>query len=357
MVRIKYLFNEEKSSYTKKKGDIDLPTPKPIQIYWDITYKCPLDCEQCYARPSREVGEELDTEEVKELIDYFDSHGINILTFVGGEPLVREDIEEIITYADDKGFNISLITRGLYSDTIRKLKDKIDRIQMGLDYLSKGAKEEKASFLESAELVNEKGIRTSLCTTLMSKNYEEIPRIFDLAQDLGFDEYRLMRLVPSGSGKEHYRELSVSYEEYVELFKDLSRRYMETDSPGRIDVEEPYTLIQEIEDPEIKEMINYKSCLQGEAVCGITADGKIIPCPIANHEEFIGGDVMEDDLIEVWNNSKVFKHFRDVKEIDICNSCEFSEKCVGGCRCAAFGYYNKAKAPDPICPKTDHYGE
>ncbi|MCX6801052.1 MAG: radical SAM protein [Candidatus Diapherotrites archaeon] len=360
MVRIKFLFRREPKAYSKKKRSSKLP--KIRHIYWDITYKCKLNCEYCYAKPSRPLSKELDTAEIKKVIDYLAANNILAITFTGGDPLERKDIFEILSYALQKKIHTSIISNGLFPEKIEALANAgVKRIQINLesDNMKKHDKIKGTrafdKAIQSINLAIKLGIRTSICTTIMRKNYKEIPGIFNLAFNLGADEFRLMRLMPCGMAHEKYEEISITYFEYQKLFETLTRRYMRLKKPVLIDVEEPYYLIENLIGTKAEKYIYYRSCLQGEATCSLTADGKIIPCIIGNYSEFIAGDIRKDDLLEVLEKSPIFNCFRNVKSLSVCNSCKYGGVCKGGCRCAAFGHYGKINAPDPICPKAGEF--
>ncbi len=362
MVRIKFVFKKEPTSYTKKKKDIKLPNL--VHIFWDITYNCPLKCEHCYAKPNRILDNELDIVEVKNFIDYLSKNGIKLITITGGEPLTRSDIFEILEYAYKKNLHISVISSGVYSKLTGELASVgVKKIQFSLDFPdslrydeSRGFKGLYDNLLKSIKIAKETGIRTSICTTITKRNFGDISDIYDLSLKLGVDEYRLMRLMPCGISNDKYSELSIQFEEYVSLIELLADKYLSLNQPILIDVEEPYYVVENIlKKPCLKDIIYYRGCLQGEAVCSITADGKIIPCPVGNYMKFIAGDIRNDDLLKVWKNSPIFKYFRDVKSISICDSCKYSAICKGGCRCAAYGCYGELNAPDPICPLSRNY--
>ena len=360
MVRVKFAFKKEPEEYTKKKKGITLPTSKPVHIYWDITYKCPLKCAHCYAKPQRHLDKELTTSEVKKVIDYLSNNDIKLITLTGGEPLVREDLIDILKYANEQNLHVSLITTGIFPEKIRKIisHDLVKRIQFSLDSSNptiynkmRGIDDLYDRLIQSINISKEENVRISICTTIMKQNYADILNIFRLTFKMDLDEYRLMRLMPCGIARKEYEKLAISFHEYRNLIRTLVDEYIKIlDKPILIDVEEPYPLIEEFKELEKKGIIYYRSCLQGEAVCSLTADGKIIPCPIGNYEEFIAGDIRKDDLIKVWQNSPIFNFFRDVKLIEVCNTCKYGDICKGGCRCAAFGYYGRLDAPDPMCP-------
>ncbi len=361
MVRVKFSFKKENESYTIKKKGVQLP--RLVQIYWDITYKCPCKCEHCYAKPLRKIGKELGTSEVKNVIDYLAANDIPLITFTGGEPLEREDIFDILEHAKRKNIHVSLITSGIYPNKIKELSDAgVKRIQFSLDHSNaevydsmRGMPGLYKNLLDSINSAINSGIRTSISTTITRTNYSDISNIFSKAIELDVDELRLMRLMPCGIAQSSYEKLAITFEEYKNLIAQLVGLYLNLKEPIMIDIEEPYTLIEGFKGTPAEKYIYYRGCLQGEAVCALTADGKILPCPIGNYDSFVCGDVRKDDLLKVWKESSVFGHFRDYKSIKVCASCEFGGLCKGGCRCAAFGYYGKIDAPDPICPKAQEY--
>ena len=361
MVRIKFSFKEEPKSYSQKKKNIELPNL--VQIYWDITYKCPCICEHCYAKPKRILDEELSTNEIKTIINYLSDHNIHLVTFTGGEPFEREDIFEILRYAHEKNIHTSLITTGLYPKKIKQLKNLgVSRIQFSLDNSTpkiydslRGIPGLFEKLMMSIEASLDSNIRTSLCSTITKLNYDDIGNLFTKALDLNVDEFRLMRLMPCGISIDSYKKISITFEEYQRLLDQLFHRYINLENPILIDVEEPYELIKNFIGTPIENYLYYRGCLQGEAVCGLTADGKVVPCPIGNFEHFVCGDIRKDDLLYIWNNALAFEPFRNYQMIEICKECEYGNICKGGCRCAAFGYYGKMNAPDPMCPKAIQY--
>lgn len=355
MVRVKFSFKEEPEDYSRKKKKIILP--RLIQVYWDITYKCPQKCDHCYAKPERLVGNELSTKEATNTIDMLKKHEVSLITFSGGEPLVRNDIFDLIEYATSKDINVSLITSGSFPDKINDIKlSGVKRIQVSLDSSNPRLNDEirglKGAYDKSVETIKnsiENGIRTSVCATVRKKNYEQIRDVFKLAYDMGADEFRLMRLMPCGLSRVAYRENAVTRQQYSNLLSQLVSDYM-NNNPVLIDIEDPFPFAKQFEGTAAEKYIFYRGCLQGKAVCSITADGKIIPCPIGNYEEFIAGDIRIDDIKYIWENSSAFDNFRYSDNVETCSSCKENSICISGCRCAAFGYFGRIDAPDPMCP-------
>lgn len=82
----------------------------PWSGHFELTYRCNLNCIHCYCKGSEDKSRELDTKEIKNIIDIIYKEGCLFLTFSGGEPLVREDFLEIYSYAKEKGFITTIFT-------------------------------------------------------------------------------------------------------------------------------------------------------------------------------------------------------------------------------------------------------
>ncbi|MFX1266067.1 MAG: PqqD family peptide modification chaperone, partial [Promethearchaeota archaeon] len=90
-------------------GEIRYPVLSEIAL----TYRCNNKCRFCYAYAPYRESREMNTTEVKRVIDMIvdDAH-VPSLSFTGGEPTLRDDLFELIAYARGKGLRVNLITNG-----------------------------------------------------------------------------------------------------------------------------------------------------------------------------------------------------------------------------------------------------
>lgn len=66
-------------------------------------------------------------------------------------------------------------------------------------------------------------------------------------------------------------------------------------------------------------------------------------------EELKFGNIIKDDLKDVWESSPVLKAVRNRDEFEAnCGKCPYRYVC-GGCRARAYAYFKNLKAPDPGC--------
>ncbi|MDA3900162.1 MAG: radical SAM protein [Spirochaetes bacterium] len=82
----------------------------PISFFLSITDKCNFNCTHCSAK-NRQNGNELTTEEWKQVIYDIQNMGTSIIGLTGGEPLMHKNIVEIVQSISDKSTSI-LYTNG-----------------------------------------------------------------------------------------------------------------------------------------------------------------------------------------------------------------------------------------------------
>ena len=77
-----------------------MPTPRPMALLAELTYRCPLHCPFCSNPIGLErYGHELDTATWKRVLDEAAQLGVIQVFFTGGEPLLRSDLAELVEHA------------------------------------------------------------------------------------------------------------------------------------------------------------------------------------------------------------------------------------------------------------------
>ena len=80
----------------------------PLSVHLDLTYRCNERCVHCYL--DHEDHGEMNTAEIKELLDQLAEAGVFFLVFSGGEIFMRRDLFELIEYARSLMFCVKLKT-------------------------------------------------------------------------------------------------------------------------------------------------------------------------------------------------------------------------------------------------------
>ena len=92
-------------------------------------------------------------------------------------------------------------------------------------------------------------------------------------------------------------------------------------------------------------------CSAGNSQIVITATGDVVACPFLY--DFSAGSLRRDSLQKIWHTSSILNTFRGMKQSDLkgkCKTCmHVPEKCLGGCRAAAYLYNGDLCGEDPLC--------
>lgn len=92
---------------------------------------------------------------------------------------------------------------------------------------------------------------------------------------------------------------------------------------------------------------NYGGCSAGVISCAIDNKGNVIPCLALF--ELIAGNIKENSIKDIWNNSNVLKNLRDKSKLKgKCRLCQYINSC-GGCRAEAYYKGNDLYGEDSTC--------
>lgn len=215
---------------------------KPV-IVWNVTKACNLSCAHCYSGSNaEECKNELNTQEVKNVIDDLSSFSVPVILFSGGEPLLRKDIFEVAGYAKDKGLRVVFSTNGtlISEDSAEKIKNigvsyvgiSIDGKEETNDYF----RNEKGIFKRSMNGIRncqKLGIKVGLRFTIHKGNKNDIPEIFNLLESNKIQRICFYHLVYTGRGSELIGS-DLDHKETRDVLDYIIRRTDEMHKKGNI---------------------------------------------------------------------------------------------------------------------------
>ncbi|MCX6795897.1 MAG: radical SAM protein, partial [Candidatus Falkowbacteria bacterium] len=186
----------KKFSWNTHKNNWKLKRPNVCQF--ELTFRCGLNCNYCYAscyNKPKFIKKELNTRQIKLILDKVYDSGVIWLCFTGGDPLARNDFLDVYSYAKDKGFIINIFTNG-YSMT-KKIADYLGKkppfvIEITLNGVTKETYEKisgiKGSFnktIKGLKLILKRKLPLKIKTQIIKDNLEEAPRIREFVENLG----------------------------------------------------------------------------------------------------------------------------------------------------------------------------
>jgi radical SAM protein with 4Fe4S-binding SPASM domain len=96
--------------------------------------------------------------------------------------------------------------------------------------------------------------------------------------------------------------------------------------------------------PEIKNYVlkhgkadNIQYCSAGRSRLSIEANGDVYPCHFLKYGDFLIGNIKNQSISEIWNNSPKLNNIRLGRDRDAyCNTCEMKEHCVKKGICTSY---------------------
>lgn len=350
---------------------------RPV-VVWNVTRRCNLKCVHCYAHAKNvPFDNELSTAQGKALIEDLAAFGSPVMLFSGGEPLVRKDLPQLAAYAVEKGMRAVISTNGtLITPTMaRTLKEiGLSYVGISLDGMQeindrfRGVNGAFKSALEGIKNSQDAAIKVGLRFTVNKFNVDEIPKIFQLIEEMDIPRVCFYHLVYAGRGSELVKE-DLSHEatrKAVDLIIDETQRLFNKGKPKEVltvdnHADGPYVYLRMLkEDPErakeVLELLQWnEGNNSGRGIGCVSWDGEVHPDQFWRHHSF--GNVTQRPFSEIWMDTtealmgKLKEKKKHVK--GRCASCSWLDVCGGNFRVRAEAVSGDVWAPDPACYLTD----
>ena len=350
---------------------------RPV-VVWNVTRRCNLKCVHCYAQAKDiSFNNELSTQAGKKLIDDLAGFGVPVLLFSGGEPLVRPDLPELAGYAVQKGMRAVISTNGtlITREKARILKEiGLSYVGISLDGMEavndrfRGVKGAYAKALDGIRNCQEAGIKVGLRFTINKANVGEIPKVFDLLEEMEIPRVCFYHLVYAGRGSQLIKD-DLSHAESraaVDLIIDRTKDLHDRGKPKEVltvdnHSDGPYLYLRlRRENPErAKEVLELLKMNEGNnsgrGIGCVSWDGEVYADQFWRHYSF--GNILQRPFSVIWTDTsepllgKLKEKKRHVK--GRCATCRWLDICGGNFRVRAEAVSGDVWAPDPACYLSD----
>jgi 12,18-didecarboxysiroheme deacetylase len=332
----------------------------------------------CYAHAkNKSFNNELDTKTGMNLIDDLANFGTPVILFSGGEPLTRKDLPELAAHAVKRGMRAVISTNGtlISKEIAQTLKDiGLSYVGISLDGMEqindrfKGVKGAFKSALEGIENCKKAGIKVGLRFTINKFNSDEIPKIFNLLENMDIPRACFYHLVYAGRGS-RLVEVDSTHEETraaVDLILDRTRKLHDEGKPKEIltvdnHADGPYLYMKlRKENPkraeEVLELLKMNGGNNsGKGIGCVSWDGEVHADQFWRYYSF--GNVQNRPFSEIWTDTSepLMKKLKEKKKHvkGRCATCCWLEICAGNFRVRAEAVTGDIWAPDPACYLTD----
>ncbi len=301
----------------------------PLSVQLDLTYRCNERCVHCYL--DHDDHGEMNTAEIKGLLDQMADAGVFFLTISGGEIMMRKDFFEILEHAHARTFSIKLKTNGVLirkkeAERIRALG--VESVQISVyshradvhDAITKMPGSFRQT-IEAVRLLRTVGLHVTMANVLMVQNAQDYPGVRALANELGAQCTLDPTITPMMDGDRSILELNVDKAALREVFRD-----------GALvgNVEEFCAPPQGVDE----DALDMLPCSAGHTACYVSPYGEVYPCvqfPLPS------GNVRRTKFVDIWRDSPQLKEVRSItlRDMPSCSQCTHGATCT---RCPGLAY-------------------
>jgi AdoMet-dependent heme synthase len=301
----------------------------PLSVQLDLTYRCNERCVHCYL--DHDDHGEMNTAEIKGLLDQMADAGVFFLTISGGEIMMRKDFFEILEHAHARTFSIKLKTNGVLirkkeAERIRALG--VESVQISVyshraevhDAITKMPGSFRQT-IEAVHLLRTVGLHVTMANVLMVQNAQDYPGVRTLANELGAQCTLDPTITPMMDGDRSILELNVDKTALREVFRDIAL-------VGNV---EEFCAPPQGVDEDALDML---PCSAGHTACYVSPYGDVYPCvqfPLPS------GNVRSTKFVDIWRDSPQLKEVRSItlRDMPSCSQCTHGATCT---RCPGLAY-------------------
>lgn len=334
-----------------------------LNVKWDITYKCNLNCAHCINGQLLGMTEdELDTIQVLDIIKKLKAAGVSYVHLLGGEPTARLDFLKIIKAFEDENLNFGFNTNGLklkdvdYLDAIvnnKAIKNVVCSLEGPTAQINDQIRGKRVfevttenirHLVANRQKLGRNDLKVTVNTVVSKNNISYIPRMISFCQKMGVDEIVLLQFIQEGNGA----NLSIvpSENEVLTLIETIADSYAKYKDKIEISPKFAMPLTKEYVNRVLKKEFpqTYSLCGAGDKFFYLNNKGELYPCDRYKDRINDLNDKEDINLVknEFWNVAdqpgfeEIYRYFANEKNYGTlypCNDCQYlGEFC---CPCPA----------------------
>ena len=316
---------------------------KPLidTLQFELSSRCNERCIHCYIpNAKKNNGGDMPLDKVKSIINEFADNGGLQVTLSGGEVFLHKDIIPIIKYCREKDLMITILSNlvALRDYQIPFLKEyNVSCVQVSLysmeasvhDLITtvKGSFEKTKTAIE--KLVNA-DVPIVISCPMMKANYKGYKDVLKYAQSIKCKVNVDVIMMAQADLDTNNLANRLSVEESGEVISDI----IENNADYRKAISE-LASFSSLMYANYDNFVKLPLCGAGINDCCIAENGDVYPC--AGWQDMVVGNVYQQSLKDIWDNSDKLKNIRAVTQGDFpqCLECEAQDYCS---RCLVRNY-------------------
>lgn len=335
---------------------------RPRYAVWELTLRCDLGCHHCGSRAGRARPDELTLPEALDLVDQLAELGTAEVTLIGGEAYLYDGWLDVVKAirAHDMVCTMTSGGRGITPELARAAAEaglcgvsiSVDGTRETHDSLRALAGAYDAA-LRAYSALEGAGIPVAMNTNINRRNIDQIESIFGLALEQGCHGWQVFLTVPMGRAAD-VEDLVLQPCDLLNVMPRISALAIRAQAAGMRLL--PGNNIGYFGPSEHALRGHLRSaakssCSAGSGTLGIEANGDIKGCPSLFSRDWVGGNVRQHRLVDIWERSAQLRFIRDRSVDDLwgfCRTCYYAEACKAGCSWTASAFLGRT-GNNPYC--------
>lgn len=352
----------------------DHRTPRPVYAVWEVTLRCDHACGHCGSRAQTARPNELSIEEMRDVADQLARLGCREVTLIGGEAYLRPDLDQLIAHLTRAGVSVGMQTGGL-SLTERRLKSllaaglgalgvSVDGPASAHDILRARPGSWRLA-MKTIRLGASMGLTVNSNTQINQLTLPHLRETADALEEAGVRTWRVQLTVPMGRAADRPEWLLQPWQ-VVPLMDELAALKLERLEAAHAAGAPPSSAM----DITLANSVGYygphehllrsapgirarawQGCQAGRFTIGIESDGKVKACPSLPTVPYVGGNIRDLTLSELWHDRPELRFARDrtIEELwGFCKGCYYADVCRAGCSFTTHCFLGR-RGNNPFC--------
>lgn len=354
----------------RRRRDADGDDAKPLYAVWEITLHCDQPCQHCGSRAGAPRKEELSTSECLEVVASLGRLGCREIVLIGGEAYLRPDVNVIVRALADAGMRVVMQTggRGLDARRIEALAEAgLSQIGVSVDGTEaihdelRGNPGSHAAALSAMMRAREAGLGVTANSQINRRNMGVLRELAASLEAHGAAAWKVALTVPMGRAADRPSWLLPPHRilEVIDTLAAIQLEAAAKTTPGErvfniragntLGYFGPHEQVLRSTPGGIDEV--WVGCMAGYDSIGIESDGSVKGCPSLPSGPYVGGNVRELTLDDIWWEAPElsFARTRAVEELwGRCRECYYADVCKGGCSWMAHTTFGR-RGNNPFC--------
>lgn len=353
--------NTKESTRRVAVGQLEM---HPRYVIWELTLQCDQRCAHCGSRAGDVRDSELPIEKALDVVAQLKAMGTKDVVLMGGEAYLYSGFIDVVAALNSAGMTTSMVTGGggmTRESALAMKKAGMQQVSVSIDGtalshdLIRASKGSHQAALKALDYVMEAGMTPSSNMSINRVNLGDVGSVFELLVQKGVRSWQIQITTPMGRAADRPEMILQPYD-LIDLMPRLAAvkakafkeglLMMPGNNLGYFGPEE--TLLRSMSE---KGVDHWMGCSAGKYVMGIESNGGIKGCLTLQSQRYVGGNVKESSVKELWESTEELATFRSRTVDDLwgyCRECIFAENCMGGCGFTSFSLFGRM-GNNPYC--------